>query len=261
DDVRRLLVGELDDVLAEIGLHGCHTRMLERLVEIDLLGGHRLRLDRHLHAAVTAQPEDDVAGLGTGRGPVHVPAQPLHVVGQLSQVDVELLERRLLDRTGLVTERITFGKAGERVFAKIDELGRRDREGLLEEPILERARRALLERDPEQLFAHARSSPARTWARCSARTRECRRESPPPICMRQPASHATTQSAPVRSTLSSFLPRIAEETSGNRTENEPPNPQHSSAPGSSTSSTPGTPRSSARGLRDSARPRSRWQES
>src|SRR5262249_23028777 len=153
-------------------------------------------------AAVTAQPEDDVAGLGPGRRPVHVPAHPLHVVCQLTEVHVELLERRLLDRTGLVTERIAFREAREGVFAKVDELGRRDREGLLEKPILERARGTLLKRHLEQLFAHCRSSPARTCARCSARTREPRRESPPPICMRQPASHATTQSAPVRSTLS-----------------------------------------------------------
>jgi len=52
-----------------------------------------------------------------------------------------------------------------------------------------------------------------------------------------------------------------EDTSGNRTEKEPPKPQHSSAPGSSTSSTPDTPRSSARGEADSPSPRSRWQES
>ena len=80
--------------------------------------------------------------------------------------------------------------------------------------------------------------PSSTSARWRARTREPRRRSPPPICMRQPASQATTQSAPVASMLASFLSRIAEDTSGRRTEKEPPKPQHSSLPGSSTKSAP-----------------------
>src|SRR5262249_41356065 len=145
----------------------------------------------------------------------------------------------------------------EGVLPEVDELGGGDGERFLEEAILERGRGALLERRLEHRLRHGVPSPARIWARWRARTRERRRESPPPIRIRQTAAQATTQSAPVDSTLSSFLPRMADETSGSRTENEPPNPQHSSAPGSSTSSTPETFRSRARGLLDSARPRSR----
>jgi len=69
-----------------------------------------------------------------------------------------------------------------------------------------------------------------------------------PICMRHPASHATRHAAPVASTFSSFFARIWEDTSGRRTANEPPKPQHSSAPGSSTNSTPSRFRRISRGL-------------
>src|SRR5262249_59034690 len=64
----------------------------------------------------------------------------------------------------------------------------------------------------------------------------------------------------VLSTLASFLSSTAVETSGRRTENDPPKPQHSSAPGSSTSSQPFTALSSALGLRDSPSPRSGWRK-
>ena len=46
DDVGRVLAPELEQVLAEVGLDRPHARALERLVEPDLLGRHRLRLHR-----------------------------------------------------------------------------------------------------------------------------------------------------------------------------------------------------------------------
>src|SRR5262249_54496048 len=159
-----------------------------------------------------------------------------------------------------VPERAALGKVGERVLAETDEFRGRDAERVLEELVLERSARPFGKRHFERRFAHV-SSPVSTWARCTARTRDARRERPPPICMRHPASHATRYSAPVRSTLSSFLSRMADDTAASRTEKEPPNPQHSSAPVSSTSSTPGRPFSRTRGQRDSPSPRRRWQES
>ena len=47
DDVRRSFVRELDDVLAEIGLHRRHAGLLERLVQVDFFRRHRLRLHGH----------------------------------------------------------------------------------------------------------------------------------------------------------------------------------------------------------------------
>ena len=45
DDVRRRFVGELDDPFSEIGLHHVDPGLFEHLVDADLLGEHRLRLD------------------------------------------------------------------------------------------------------------------------------------------------------------------------------------------------------------------------
>ena len=53
DDVDGVLAGELDDVLAEIGLDDAHPGRLERVVEPDLLGHHRLRLRGELRAGAT----------------------------------------------------------------------------------------------------------------------------------------------------------------------------------------------------------------
>lgn len=50
DDVVRLFVSQLQNVFAEIGLHDLDPAMFKMLVEVDLLGGHRLRLDDALHA-------------------------------------------------------------------------------------------------------------------------------------------------------------------------------------------------------------------
>src|SRR5262249_61927139 len=102
---------------------------------------------------------------------------------------MELLERRFLDRPRPVAERIAIREAGEGFLSKVDELGRGDRERLLQEPVLERRGRAL----GEPGLAHVLSSPARIWARGSALARDRRRERPPPICMGQPPAQATTR--------------------------------------------------------------------
>src|SRR6185369_9157972 len=120
------------------------------------------------------------------------------------------------------------GEARERLTPETDELGGRDRERLLEKGVLHRAAGALPERSRQLPVAHR--APSSSSARWIARTRDFARVSPPPICMRQPASHATRHAAPVDSTFASFLARICDETSGRRTANEPPKPQHSSAP-------------------------------
>src|SRR5437016_4081103 len=231
------------------------TATCTRRSEVDLLGRHRLRLHRHPRAGSARDVDHDRARLHRGRRVVDVAAQALDVGDQGLEVAVELLERRLLDRACLVAQRLALGEAGEGLATEPDELGRGDREGFLEKRVLHRAVSALAKRRRELVAAHG--LPSRSSARWSARTLDFLRVSPPPICMRHPASQATRQSAPVASTLASFLARICEETSGNRTANEPPKPQHSSAPGSGTSSAPLSLPRTVRGLWDSWSPRRR----
>ena len=250
DDVGGTLVGELDDVFAQVRLDRRDPLALERLVEVDLLGRHRFRFHGHARAGPPRDVDHDPARLFRAGGVVDVAAQLLDVADERLQMVIEPLEGRFLDRPRLVPQGFALGKAREGLAAQVDELGGGDRECLLEERIVERAVGALPERSGELMIAQGRP-PSSTSARCSARTGDFRRVSPPRICMRQPASQATRQPAPVASTFASFLSRICVETSGSRTENEPPKPQHSSAPGRSTSSAPLRFSRSVRGLLDS----------
>ena len=130
-------MGELDDVLAEIRLDGRHPRALEGRVQLDLLGGHRLGLHRHLHAAVPAQPEDDLAGLLAGGGPVDVAAEPLDIVGELLEVVVEALEGGFLDPAGAIAQGVALGEPREGLLPEIDELGGGDGERFLQVGVLQ----------------------------------------------------------------------------------------------------------------------------
>ena len=87
------LAGQLDDVLAQVGLDDLEAGLLERLVEVDLLGRHRLGLDDRAHAASAAQVDDDAPRvLGVGR-PVYLPARRDDLFFELLKVAIEVSER------------------------------------------------------------------------------------------------------------------------------------------------------------------------
>jgi hypothetical protein len=97
-DVRRPVVSELHDQLGEVGLPGRDPHLGQRLVEADLLGGHRLDLDHLGGARRPDQVGDDAIGFGGVPGPVHVPAAGGHLRLQPQQVLVESGQRRVLAR-------------------------------------------------------------------------------------------------------------------------------------------------------------------
>src|SRR4029077_3434342 len=202
--------------------------------------------------------EDDPARVGGGVGVVHVSPAPLDVVDELIEIVIQPLERGLLDGPRAVAQSLALREFVERLAPEVDELRGRDGQRLAQELIVEGRRRALAERSRQ--LGHPTSA-SRTSARCRARIGELRRRSRPPICMRQPASQATRHEAPAASTFASLRSTIDDDTSGSRTANEPPKPQHSSLAGSSTNSAPSRLRSSVRGDSDSPSPRLRWQES
>ena len=105
-DVRRQVAPELDDELREVRLPGGDALARERLVELDLLGGHRLDLDDLVGAGVAHDPGHDRVRLGRVARPVdraagggHVARQPVEQLGQVG--DDLVLDRRAGQAQGL----------------------------------------------------------------------------------------------------------------------------------------------------------------
>ena len=95
---RRLVLAELHDQLGEVGLVGGDAGRLERLVQADLLGGHRLDLDHLVGAGRLHEPGDDGVGLVGVAGPVHRAAAGGDLLLERDQVLVEPGHRGGLDR-------------------------------------------------------------------------------------------------------------------------------------------------------------------
>ena len=106
DDVRRRLVAQLDDVFAEIGLDRLDAVRLERLVEADLLGDHRLALGDALGAARRAEVEEDLPRLRRVARLMHVAAGLGHLALVGLEIEVEMRERVVLDVAGAVAQRL-----------------------------------------------------------------------------------------------------------------------------------------------------------
>ena len=92
DDVIGRVAGQLDDPLAQVRLHRLHAGRLQRLVEVDLLGGHGLALGCQGDAVCRGDLCYDAAGRRAVGRPVDVRAsrrgvalEGLQVLGQLGQ--------------------------------------------------------------------------------------------------------------------------------------------------------------------------------
>ena len=83
DNVRGRLTGQLNNVLAQVGLNNLKAAVLKSLVKMDLLRGHRLRLDDCLYPTGLGQFGDIALGLRAILGPADLAAAPLDILGQL----------------------------------------------------------------------------------------------------------------------------------------------------------------------------------
>src|SRR5207245_7415769 len=116
----RVLTALTPTYISPLPLHDAlpiYPGLLERLVEMDLLGGHGLRLHRHPGARPAADLEDDGARLRRRRREVHPPPEALDVPDQLLEVAIEVLQRRFLDLPRPVTEALTLGEGVDRLAA------------------------------------------------------------------------------------------------------------------------------------------------
>ena len=74
--------------------------MLHRLVEVDLLGGHGLRLHDDAGVLLTQDSQDEVARLFVGAGPVDFGAARLDIPHELFEMAVEMVDRLPLGLRG-----------------------------------------------------------------------------------------------------------------------------------------------------------------
>ena len=112
EQVRRPLVGELDDQLRQVGLDRPDARRLESLVEPDLVGRERLHLHDLVGALGPDERGDDLVRLGRVARPVDDAARRLDRRLQLDEHLVEPGERRILDRRCSLAQRLPVGHLG-----------------------------------------------------------------------------------------------------------------------------------------------------
>ena len=191
DDVHGVLAGELEDVLAEIGLDRSDAHGRERLVQADLLGRHRLRLRGQLRARVAAHARDVLARLRTGAREEDLAAARLERLGEPRDVPVEVVDHGHLDPVRALPHRLDVreplprcdairpqpvGRGVERrLGVRVAELPARD---------LAEARRRLRE------LGH-RTPRASALARCTTRTGDPTFSARPRRCIRHPGSAVT----------------------------------------------------------------------
>ena len=93
DNVIRSLFAELNDELAQIGLDHLKAGLLERFVQVNLLGGHGLGFDNRARLFFADDAKDDVARLLAGAGPMNSCATRFQFVGEIDQIFVEMVDR------------------------------------------------------------------------------------------------------------------------------------------------------------------------
>ena len=112
EQMRRPLVGELDDELGQVGLDRTDARRFEGLVEPDLISRERLHLDDLVRALRPDECGDDLVRLGGVARPVDDAARRLDRRLQLDQHLVEPGQGRILDRGCSLTQGLPIGDLG-----------------------------------------------------------------------------------------------------------------------------------------------------
>ena len=107
-DVIRPFVRQLQNVLAEVGLHRFQVVMLQPFVEVHFLGGHGFRFHDELRAALFRQCEHKVGNFGAVLAIHHLASARRHVALEFFEVMVEIVDGVLLDRVGLGAQFLVF---------------------------------------------------------------------------------------------------------------------------------------------------------
>ncbi len=95
---RRLVVVDLEDVLAEIGLDDGQAGGFDRVIQARLLGDHRLRFDDLLHRMRGRDFEEKRIDVSRGLGEEYGGAPRSSIALEHREPGVEIVERALADR-------------------------------------------------------------------------------------------------------------------------------------------------------------------
>ncbi len=106
-----------DDIFAEIGLDRFDAGGLKMPVEPDLLRDHRLALGDAFRARAAADGEHHVACLRRRRSEMHLPAALDHLGFIGFEIEVEMVERVVLDGAGLGAKPVELRQLVNRVLA------------------------------------------------------------------------------------------------------------------------------------------------
>ena len=228
DDVLGRLARRLHDELAEVGLDDLDSRGLEALVQADLLGRHRLALDRH-----PAVAEDDLGDvgrrIGARGGPVDDGTRRLELLLERVEERREVGDRTRPGRLACRAERLEVDAAEPadavvgRPLGEPGHVGAACADRRAPRPRATRSRSQRLGDDGREVDdPDACSGPARPGPRSASRTpgrrspqRPPRRRRPRPAC-RRPSPSTRRGSAPRRCRRSRSSGRRAAAPAGSR---------------------------------------------
>ncbi|MNN48934.1 hypothetical protein D3C81_1634350 [compost metagenome] len=112
-DMRRLLAGKLDDVLAHVRLDAFDAALGQVMVQLDFLAGHRLALDHAPGLPCCRDAVDDPVGVVGGLGPVDLHTGGGELVFQLHQQVRQVGERVLTHRFAQVAQALQLIGVGK----------------------------------------------------------------------------------------------------------------------------------------------------
>jgi hypothetical protein len=119
----RRFTSKLDDVLAKISFNSFEAFIVQGFGECHFFRYHRLRLDNRLDISCMSESDDVLARLIGIFGEIYASTVLFNVVGQHSQVVVEMSDRVVLDRLPFISKLFPFGCIACRLESPFEKTG------------------------------------------------------------------------------------------------------------------------------------------